>query len=217
MPQPIHPNPPSVGNAPGDRSSTAAKICAHVQNLFPPPFVRGRPLVYRHVWLSAPVPPWMTTSPGDAAQLGGEEWIRSEHRTRWPSPATFLGLPAAPSNAGSSGKSFYRILACHFTGMLPQVLRKGGLPALEDQPFKPHPCLKSLSISLFDCGLKKKKQNKKNKPQTNLPDYSVTGSRRITASQHLNQEKISPRGARFPRSQVAKLHFLSPAGRNPQL
>lgn len=48
-------------------------------------------------------------------------------------------------------------VACHFTSMLPQILRKGDLPAFEDQPVKPHPCLKRPSISLFDYGLKKKK------------------------------------------------------------
>lgn len=112
----------------------------------------------------------------------------SEHMTRWPSPAATLGLPAAPSSASSSGKSSYRILTCHFTGMLPQILGKGDLPALQDQPFKPQPCLKSISISLFDCGLKKEYHNNPN-PQFNLSGYSVTGGRRITVLQHLNQEK----------------------------
>jgi len=68
--QTIHPNPPS-GSAPDDKSSTAAKICAHAQNLFPPPFGRGRPLLYRHGQLLAPVLPWTTASPGDGGQLGG--------------------------------------------------------------------------------------------------------------------------------------------------
>lgn len=45
----------------------------------------------------APVPSWMTTPRGDRSAVRGE-WTRSEHRRRWPSPVTFLGLPAAPSS-----------------------------------------------------------------------------------------------------------------------
>lgn len=67
------------------------------------------------------------------------------------------------------------------------------------------PCLKGVSSSPFD-----------QRPRTSLPEYSVTG-RRPAALQRLNQEKLPARGACFPRSQAAKPHFLSPAGRSPEL
>lgn len=99
LPQAVHPNLPSAGHSPGSGSSTAAKICAHVQNLFPSPPL-SRPWFYRHRWFSGPEPPWMKSS------SWAGEWRRSEpeHRTSWPSPAPILSLATAPSSA--PGKCF---------------------------------------------------------------------------------------------------------------
>lgn len=78
----------------------AAKICAHVQNLFPPPCGRTRPQFCRQRWLSGPAPPRMMAAPWDASSWAGE-WRRSdpERRTSWTSPAPILSSATAPSSA----------------------------------------------------------------------------------------------------------------------
>lgn len=129
LPQPAHPNLPSAGHSPGNGSSNAAKICAHVQNLFPPPSGRGRPQFYK--WHLKPVPPWMMASPWDASSWA-REWIRSEpeHRTSWPSPTPILSSAKLP--AVLLANVFLQDIRLQITGVLPQIFKKGGLSSPQE-------------------------------------------------------------------------------------